>query len=107
MFDMASLTIFVLAALALLLMPGPAVLYIVARSIDQGRMAGIVSGDIDGGRRAAVRVDGNFIMNRVLAVIYIRDKVGIEFCFADDLYIFVFFTNMIKSNSEGIDCYVF
>ena len=43
MFDMASLTIFVLAALALLLMPGPAVLYIVARSIDQGRMAGIVS----------------------------------------------------------------
>lgn len=43
MFDPASLTIFILAALALLLMPGPAVLYIVARSIDQGRMAGIVS----------------------------------------------------------------
>jgi threonine/homoserine/homoserine lactone efflux protein len=43
MFDTASLTIFILAALALLLMPGPAVLYIVARSIDQGRMAGIVS----------------------------------------------------------------
>jgi threonine/homoserine/homoserine lactone efflux protein len=43
MFDSASLTIFILAALALLLMPGPAVLYIVARSISQGRMAGIVS----------------------------------------------------------------
>lgn len=43
MFDTASLTIFILAALALLLMPGPAVLYIVARSIEQGRLAGIVS----------------------------------------------------------------
>ncbi len=43
MFDTTSLTIFILAALALLLMPGPAVLYIVARGIDQGRMAGIVS----------------------------------------------------------------
>jgi len=31
------------AALALLLMPGPAVLYIIARSIKQGRMAGFVS----------------------------------------------------------------
>jgi threonine/homoserine/homoserine lactone efflux protein len=43
MFDPASLTIFILAALALLLMPGPAVLYIVGRSIEQGRLAGIVS----------------------------------------------------------------
>jgi threonine/homoserine/homoserine lactone efflux protein len=43
MFDTASLAIFTLAALALLLMPGPAVLYIVARSIEQGRLAGIVS----------------------------------------------------------------
>jgi threonine/homoserine/homoserine lactone efflux protein len=43
MFDTASLTIFILAALALLLMPGPAVLYIVGRSLEQGRMAGIVS----------------------------------------------------------------
>ena len=43
MFDTASLTIFILAALALLLMPGPAVLYIVGRSIEQGRLAGIVS----------------------------------------------------------------
>jgi threonine/homoserine/homoserine lactone efflux protein len=32
-----------LAALALAVVPGPAVLYIVARSIDQGRMAGAVS----------------------------------------------------------------
>ena len=34
---------FVVASLALLVMPGPAVMYIVARSIDQGRAAGIVS----------------------------------------------------------------
>ena len=38
-----SLGLFVVAALLLLLTPGPAVLYIVTRSIDQGRRAGIVS----------------------------------------------------------------
>ncbi|MCB9455437.1 MAG: LysE family translocator [Anaerolineaceae bacterium] len=43
MLDTATLTVFMAAALALLLIPGPAVLYIVARSIDQGRAAGIVS----------------------------------------------------------------
>ncbi len=41
--DLASLAVFVAAALVLLLTPGPAVLYIVARSIDQGRRAGLVS----------------------------------------------------------------
>jgi len=41
--DLASLGIFVVAALVLLLTPGLAVLYIVARSIDQGRRAGVVS----------------------------------------------------------------
>lgn len=35
--------VFVVAALALLVVPGPAVLYIVARSIHQGRRAGLVS----------------------------------------------------------------
>ena len=39
----ANLSLFVLAALALLLVPGPAVLYIVTRSIEQGRLAGLVS----------------------------------------------------------------
>jgi len=39
----STLAVFVVAALALLLVPGPAVLYIVTRSIDQGRMAGLVS----------------------------------------------------------------
>ncbi len=34
---------FVVAALALLLVPGPAVLYITARSASQGRLAGLVS----------------------------------------------------------------
>ena len=43
MIDTSSLTVFVLAALVLLATPGPAVLYIVARSVDQGRRAGIVS----------------------------------------------------------------
>jgi threonine/homoserine/homoserine lactone efflux protein len=37
------LAVFVVAALALLVVPGPAVLYIVARSIHQGRRAGLVS----------------------------------------------------------------
>src|SRR5262244_3668979 len=41
--DLASLAVFFVAALVLLLTPGPAVLYIVARSIDQGRRAGLVS----------------------------------------------------------------
>ncbi len=37
------LPVFLLATLLLLLTPGPAVLYIVARSVDQGRLAGFVS----------------------------------------------------------------
>jgi threonine/homoserine/homoserine lactone efflux protein len=41
--DTGTLSIFVLASLALLVIPGPAVLYIVARSIDQGRSAGLAS----------------------------------------------------------------
>ena len=43
MFDWTSLLTFSLAAAWLIVMPGPAVLYVVARSIDQGRLAGIVS----------------------------------------------------------------
>ncbi len=38
-----TLGVFSLAAVALLLIPGPAVTYIVTRSIDQGRRAGLVS----------------------------------------------------------------
>lgn len=38
-----TLGVFALAAVALLLIPGPAVTYIVTRSIDQGRRAGLVS----------------------------------------------------------------
>lgn len=38
-----SLWLFTAAALALLLVPGPAVLYIVTRSVEQGRLAGFVS----------------------------------------------------------------
>ena len=41
--DSHSLALFALAALALLLVPGPAVLYVVAQSVDQGRAAGFVS----------------------------------------------------------------
>jgi threonine/homoserine/homoserine lactone efflux protein len=38
-----TLGLFIAAALALLLIPGPAVLYIVSRSLEQGRLAGLVS----------------------------------------------------------------
>ncbi|BDP41666.1 RhtB family transporter [Deinococcus aetherius] len=41
--DPSTLALFVVAALALLLVPGPSVLYIVARSLHQGRRAGLVS----------------------------------------------------------------
>ena len=39
----ASLGLFAAAAILLLLTPGPAVLYIVARSVEQGRVAGLIS----------------------------------------------------------------
>jgi threonine/homoserine/homoserine lactone efflux protein len=38
-----NLPVFLLASFILLITPGPAVLYIVARSVDQGRAAGLVS----------------------------------------------------------------
>ena len=41
--EWSTLTVFVLATLALLVVPGPAVLYIVARGIDQGRGAALAS----------------------------------------------------------------
>lgn len=43
MLSLTNLPIFLLATLILLVTPGPAVLYIVARSLDQGRLAGFVS----------------------------------------------------------------
>src|ERR1700684_903296 len=39
----ASIEVFAVAATLLLLTPGPAVLYIVARSVEQGRVAGLAS----------------------------------------------------------------
>ena len=41
--DPGALAVFVAAALVLLVIPGPAVLYIVAQSVSRGRLAGIVS----------------------------------------------------------------
>jgi threonine/homoserine/homoserine lactone efflux protein len=41
--DVSTLALFCAAALALAVVPGPAVLYIVAQSVDQGRFAGFVS----------------------------------------------------------------
>jgi threonine/homoserine/homoserine lactone efflux protein len=41
--EWSSLGVFMVASLVLLLTPGPAVLYIVTRSIDQGRRAGLIS----------------------------------------------------------------
>jgi threonine/homoserine/homoserine lactone efflux protein len=43
MFEPTRLLLFLTAGLLLLLTPGPAVFYIIARSIDQGRPAGLVS----------------------------------------------------------------
>ncbi len=50
--DWSHLTLFFVAAVALLVTPGPTVLYIVTRSIEQGRGAGLVSRNLD---RLAVR----------------------------------------------------
>ena len=41
--ESSHLYLFVATALVLLLTPGPAVLYVIARSVNQGRMAGLVS----------------------------------------------------------------
>ena len=41
--DAGTLAVFAVAAVALLVIPGPAVLYIVAQSIEHGRTAGLVS----------------------------------------------------------------
>ena len=41
--DAVTLLVFGLAALALIVVPGPAVLYIVSQSIDRGRLAGFVA----------------------------------------------------------------
>lgn len=43
MIEFSQLYLFMAASLALLLVPGPAVLYITARSASQGRLAGLVS----------------------------------------------------------------
>ena len=41
--DVGTLLVFSVAALALIVVPGPAILYIVSQSIDRGRLAGFVS----------------------------------------------------------------
>jgi threonine/homoserine/homoserine lactone efflux protein len=41
--EVSTLALFVAAALALLLVPGPAVIYVVARSVEGGRLTGFVS----------------------------------------------------------------
>lgn len=43
MLNLEKLPLFIFASIVLLLTPGPAVLYIIARSVDQGRAAGLVS----------------------------------------------------------------
>ena len=53
--DLTHLPLFILASVVLLLTPGPAVLYIIARSVDQGCRAGLVSvGAIEVGNFAHV-----------------------------------------------------
>lgn len=43
MLDTTRLTLFFITAFVILVTPGPAVLYIIARSVEQGRLAGLVS----------------------------------------------------------------
>ncbi|MCX6066000.1 MAG: LysE family translocator, partial [Chloroflexi bacterium] len=43
MLNLDKLPIFIFASIVLLLTPGPAVLYIIARGVDQGRVAGLVA----------------------------------------------------------------
>ena len=43
MLDTSKLPFFIVAAAVLIVIPGPSVFYIVARSLDQGRLAGLVS----------------------------------------------------------------
>ncbi len=43
MLDTTRLTLFFITAFVILVTPGPAVLYIIARSVERGRLAGIVS----------------------------------------------------------------
>ena len=43
MFDPATLVSFIAVSLIVLLTPGPGVIYVVARSIEQGRLAGLIS----------------------------------------------------------------
>ncbi|MFK7806047.1 MAG: LysE family translocator [Anaerolineae bacterium] len=43
MFETSALLIFITAALSLLIVPGPAVTFIIARTVEHGRMAGFVS----------------------------------------------------------------
>jgi len=43
MFEQETLMLFILAAVLLLITPGPAVIYIVARSVSQGSMSGLVA----------------------------------------------------------------
>ncbi|MCU0535806.1 MAG: LysE family translocator [Hydrococcus sp. Prado102] len=43
MFDLSNLTLFLVAAIVLVITPGPDTLYVIARSIGQGRKAGIIS----------------------------------------------------------------
>jgi len=43
MFEASTLYLFILASVTLVIIPGPAVLYIVARGIDHGRLGGLVS----------------------------------------------------------------
>lgn len=43
MSDLMNLPLFLAAAIVLLLTPGPSVMYIVARSLGQGRRAGLIS----------------------------------------------------------------
>ena len=87
MSNLPNLSIFLLAALILLLTPGPAVLYIVARSLDQGRLAGFVS-------VLSIEV-GNFV--HVLAATLGLSAILVSSALAFSIVIAVNFLRMVES----------
>ena len=81
--ELSTFSFFIAATLVLLLIPGPAVLYIVTRSIDQGRVAGIVStlgiavGTLFHVAAAAFGISA-LLVSSALLFNFVKSKAGID-----------------------------
>jgi threonine/homoserine/homoserine lactone efflux protein len=80
MFNLPHLSVFLIATLVLLLTPGPAVFYIVTRSLDEGCLAGFVSvvsievGNLVHVLAAAVGLSA-ILVSSVLAFSIVRERL--------------------------------